>query len=88
MISYETIYRFIYAQLRRTSDYSWRRYLPRGKSKRGYRGKKEGSPASFIEGRLSLAERPVEAADRNAPRPLGGGSDDVLKIRSGRLHCA
>ena len=64
VISYETIYRFIYAQLRRTSDYSWRRYLPRGKSKRGCRGKKGGSPASFIEGRVSLAERPVEAADR------------------------
>ncbi|MDF0497260.1 IS30 family transposase [Bradyrhizobium yuanmingense] len=67
VISYETIYRFIYGQLRRTSDCSWRRYLPRGKSKRGCRGKKKGSAASFIEGRLSLAERPVEAADRNAP---------------------
>jgi transposase, IS30 family len=63
MISYESIYRFIYAQLKRTNDCSWRRYLPRGKSKRGHRCRK-GSPASFIEGRVSLANRPVEAADR------------------------
>src|SRR5262245_3620117 len=64
VISHETIYRFIYAQIRRTSDFSWRRYLPRGKSKRGYRGKKGGSPASFIEGRVSLDRRPIEADDR------------------------
>jgi len=64
VISHESIYRFIYAQMRRTTNCNWRRYLPRGKSKRGYRGKKGGSPASFIEGRVSLAERPIEAADR------------------------
>ncbi len=29
VISHETIYRFIYAQLARTNDFSWRRYLPR-----------------------------------------------------------
>src|SRR5256885_3230082 len=67
VISYESIYRFIYAQLRRTNDYSWRRYLPRGKSKRGRRGRKGGSPASFIEGRVSVAKRPREAADRKIP---------------------
>ena len=64
MISYETIYRFIYAQLGRTNDFSWRRYLPRGKSKRGRRGGGRSSPASFIEGRVSVAKRPLEAADR------------------------
>jgi IS30 family transposase len=64
VISYESIYRFIYTQLARTKDYRWRRYLPRGKSKRGCRGRKGGSPASFIEGRVSVAKRPVEAADR------------------------
>jgi IS30 family transposase len=64
MISYETIYRFIYAQLARTNDYSWRRYLPRGKSKRGRRGGRRSSPASFIEGRVSIANRPIEASDR------------------------
>jgi IS30 family transposase len=65
VISHETIYRFIYAQLERTRDYSWRRYLPRGKSKRGRRGRKGGGSPNFIEGRVSLAERPIEAADRN-----------------------
>ena len=64
VISYETIYRFIYAQIRRTDDFSWRRYLPRGKSKRGIRGKRGGSPASFIEGRVPLAERPPDINDR------------------------
>ncbi len=67
VISYESIYRFIYAQIPRTKDYSWRHYLPRAKSKRGYRGRRGGSPANFIEGRVSVAERPSGAADREAP---------------------
>ena len=29
VISHESIYRFIYAQMRRTNDGSWRKYLPR-----------------------------------------------------------
>jgi transposase, IS30 family len=65
--SYESIYRFIYAQIARTKDYSWRLLLPRGKSKRGFRGRRGGSSASFIEGRVSVAERPPEAADRKVP---------------------
>jgi IS30 family transposase len=64
VISYESIYRFVYAQLARTRDYRWRRYLPRGKSKRGCRGRKGGGSPSFIEGRVSLAERPIEVSDR------------------------
>ena len=67
VISYESIYRFIYAQIARTKDYRWRRYLPRGKSKRGFRGRRGGGSASFIEGRVSLAERPPDAADRRTP---------------------
>src|SRR5437868_4662358 len=67
VISYESIYRFIYAQIARTKDYRWRRYLPRGKSKRGFRGRRGGGSASFIEGRVSLAERPPDAADRSTP---------------------
>ena len=67
VISYESIYRFIYAQIARTKDYGWRRYLPRAKSKRGLRGRKGGSAASFIEGRVSLSERPRAAADRQTP---------------------
>ncbi len=67
VISHETIYRFIYAQIRRTKDYRWRYYLPRAKSKRGWRGRKGGSPASFIAHRRRLSERPHEAADRQEP---------------------
>jgi IS30 family transposase len=67
VISYESIYRFIYAQLRRTNDYSWRHYLPRAKSKRGRRAKPGGSPASFIQQRTPVALRPAAAADRKAP---------------------
>ncbi len=40
VVSHETIYRFIYAQIPRKKDYSWRHYLPRGKSKRGWRGRR------------------------------------------------
>jgi transposase, IS30 family len=67
VISYESIYRFIYAQIPRTKDYSWRHYLPRAKSKRGYRGRRGGSPANFIEGRISVAERPPAASNRTSP---------------------
>lgn len=58
LISYESIYRFIDAQLRRTKNYQWRHYLPRGKSKRGYRGRAGGSSVRFIKERVSIKERP------------------------------
>jgi transposase, IS30 family len=64
VISYETIYRFIYAQIARTKDYAWRRYLPRAKAKRGYRGRKGGSSALHIVGRVPIAERPAHFSNR------------------------
>jgi IS30 family transposase len=64
VISYESIYRFIYAQIARTKDYHWRRLLPRGKSKRGFRGRRGGSSATFIKGRVPLSKRPLAAAGR------------------------
>jgi len=64
VISYESIYRFIYAQLARTRDYRWRHYLPRGKSKRGCRGRKGGGSPNFIEGRVPVAKRPIEVSER------------------------
>jgi IS30 family transposase len=67
VISHETIYRFIYAQITRTNDYSWRRYLPRAKSKRGRRRRKGSSPALFIAHRRPLKERPAQANNRLAP---------------------
>ena len=67
LISHETIYRFIYAQIARHQDYAWRRYLPRAKAKRGFRGHKGGSPANYIHNRVSISERPAEANDRVTP---------------------
>lgn len=67
IISHESIYRFIYAQIRRTNDFAWRRYLPRGKFKRGLRASRGGSPALHIKHRISLDNRPLEAADRRQP---------------------
>jgi len=67
VISHETIYRFIYAQLGRTNDYSWRHYLPQAKCKRGYRSRKGSSPASFIAHRRPISERPQKADDRQTP---------------------
>lgn len=66
-ISHESIYRFIAAQIARTKNLSWRLYLPRAKSKRGWRGRKGGSPVDHIQGRVSLAQRPAAAADRVQP---------------------
>jgi IS30 family transposase len=59
-ISHESIYRFIYAQIRRTNDGSWRTYLPRAKHKRGRRRRPNRSPANCIKGRVSIALRPAE----------------------------
>lgn len=64
VISYESIYRYIYAQIARTKDYHWRRFLPRAKSKRGLRGRRGGSTARLIESRVSVAERPSAAEAR------------------------
>jgi transposase, IS30 family len=66
IISHESIYRFIYAQLRRTNDGRWRLYLPRAKARRGWRGKRGGSPASFIQQRRPIDDRPSSADDRRS----------------------
>ena len=47
-------HRFIYAQMARKKDYSWRHYLPRAKAKRGFRGRRGGSPATHIAHRVPL----------------------------------
>jgi IS30 family transposase len=67
VISHETIYRFLYAQIARTKNYAWRRYLPRGKTKRGYRGRKGGSSVLHILDRVPIAQRPAQANDRTHP---------------------
>ena len=65
-ISHESIYRFIYAQIRRTNDGSWRHYLPRAKHKRGRRPRPNRSSADCIKGRVSIASRPAEVARRES----------------------
>lgn len=75
IISYESIYRFIYAQIRRTNDFAWRRYLPRAKFKRGIRRRRGGSPVLHIKHRTSLDNRPPEAADR---RQAGHWEGDLV----------
>jgi IS30 family transposase len=64
VIGCETIYRFIYAQLKRTNDGAWRHYLPRAKARRGRRRKRGGSPALLIKQRVPVQERAPEAGDR------------------------
>src|ERR1041385_5638723 len=67
VLSYESIYRFIDAQIRRPNDFSWRHYLPRGKSKRGWHGHTGGSPVDHIEGRVSIERRPAYIHKRRQP---------------------
>jgi IS30 family transposase len=78
VISHETIYRFIYAQIARTKNYAWRHYLPRGKSKRGYRGRKGGSPALLMAHRRPIGDRPEDAKDRRTP---GHWEADLMAFR-------
>jgi IS30 family transposase len=79
VVSYETIYRFIAAQIARTKNYAWRLYLPRGKSKRGFRGRKGGSSAEHIKNRVPIALRPAVAADRANP---GHWEADLMLFRT------
>ena len=60
-ISHESIYRFLYAQIKRTKDYSWRHFLPRSKAKRGYRGRKGGPSYLTIQHRVSIHQRPAHS---------------------------
>ena len=75
VISYESIYRFIDSQIRRTKDYRWRHYLPRGKSKRGWRGRRGGSPVDHIEGRVPIDRRPAYI---NKRRQAGHWEGDLM----------
>ena len=79
VISYETIYRFIYAQIARTKNYAWRHYLPLGKSKRGLRSRRKSSSALCIQHRQPLTKRPEAANDRRTP---GHWEADLMLFRT------
>jgi transposase, IS30 family len=64
VISHESIYRFVYAQLKRTNDTTWRLYLPRAKIKRGWRTK-GGWPRT--DEKCSIHDRPEHIAARQTP---------------------
>jgi len=64
VISHESIYRFVYAQIKRTNDTKWRLYLPRAKLKRGWRTK-GGWPRT--QGKRSIHERPAIITTRQEP---------------------
>lgn len=76
-ISHETIYRFVYDQIRRTNDYRWRHYLPRAKSRRGRR-RRPHRPMEHIRHRVSLADRPAVVDGRRQP---GHWEADLLHPR-------
>jgi len=63
-ISHETIYRFIYAQVRRTNDGAWRHYLPKGRSKRRAPGNRRRSCEDLIKRRVSIDLRPQAVEHR------------------------
>ena len=65
VISHESIYRFIYHRSAQ-KDY-WHRLLPCHKLRRGRRGRRGGSPASFIKQRRSITERPADVEGRSTP---------------------
>jgi IS30 family transposase len=73
-ISHESIYRFIYAQIRRTNDGAWRNYLPRRKYRRGWQGRTH-SVDDLIKGRVSIALRPQGVEAR---RTFGHWEGDLM----------
>jgi IS30 family transposase len=76
-ISHESIYRFIYAQIRRTNQGQWRHYLPHGKSKRG-RPRHAHRPIAHIKDRVSIDHRPAHVDNR---RQCGHWEADLLHPR-------
>lgn len=64
VISYESIYRFIYSQIKRAKEYTWRQYLPYAKSKRGWYRRKNKGPMTFIKDRIPIAQRPKKVHKR------------------------
>ncbi len=87
VISYESIYRFIDAQIRRTKDYSWRHYLPRAKAKRGWRGRRGGRRSTASRGAsLSIGARPTFTNAAN--RAIGKRTYALCQVWPGCSGCS
>jgi transposase, IS30 family len=80
VISHESIYRFIAAQIRRTKDGSWRHYLPQAKARRGYRARKGRGPDRYLPGRVSIHARPNDVQTRSQP---GHWEADLMSFAKG-----
>jgi len=68
--------RGIDAEIARTNDYSWRKLLPRAKSRRGW-FRRAGQAASLIKDRVSLTERPIHIKNR---REYGHWETDLMML--------
>lgn len=77
LISHESIYRFIYREIRRTNDGAFRNYLPKRKSKRGWAGARF-NPVLAIPDRVSISQRPKVVEKR---REIGHWEADLLHPR-------
>jgi IS30 family transposase len=65
VISHESIYRYIYWRVDQKENLH--RHLPRGKYRRGWRGRKGGSSAHYIKDRTPVHARPKAANVRAEP---------------------
>ncbi len=77
-ISHESIYRFIYDQVRRTNDGAWRNYLPGARYKRRRRRRSGRSVDDLIKGRIPIALRPPEVDRRHT---FGHWEADLMLFR-------
>ena len=83
-VSHETIYRFIYAQIRRTNDGSLAPLPAQGQAQRGWRGQRGGSAAEPHQSAVFPSLCGPEAVERRPPRPLGSRPHAVRHVRPGR----
>ena len=85
VISHETIYRFIYAQMARKTEYAWRHYLPRAKAKRGRRCYGGAQPGVLYRSAPPAGGAAGGGRGSPYPGPLGGRSDGVPDLRPSHL---
>ena len=77
VISYESIYRFTYQQIKRTKDYRWRLYLHSGRYRRRSKAKRRHSSISFFKDRVSIHQRPEDA---NKRKEMGHWEVDLMQF--------